>query len=376
MHIERIIQEEIENRLFQGKVIIIYGARRVGKTTIVKDIMSKFPGESTYLNCDELNIRLGLSKKTSTELRRFVGSNKLIIIDEAQQVPDIGLALKLLVDTYQDIQIIATGSSSFDLANITAEPLTGRSYEYTLYSLSLKELEKKYNQPELERILPHLMIYGSYPDAALATSNKDAEEIISGIADKYLFKDIFAFEKLRNPEILEKLLRALALQIGSEVSYHELGRMLGVNTRTIERYINILERAFIIFRLSSLSRNPRKEITKSKKIYFYDLGIRNSIIQNFNPIELRNDIGGLWENFCIIEIMKKLANSSKRANTYFWKSRAGGEIDLIIESGGILKAKEFTWGNAKKRMPTAFSESYPNSTFEVINQENALDVLL
>lgn len=376
MHIQRAIQSDIEERLFRGKAILIFGARRVGKTTLVKDIMAKFPDESTYFTCDEADVRLALSHQTSTQLKHFVGNHKLIVIDEAQRVSGIGLSLKLLVDTYPDIQIIATGSSSFDLANLTSEPLTGRAYEYTLYPLSLAELQQKYHYLELQRLIPNLLVYGSYPDPVLSNSDSDARGIISGIAEKYLYKDILAFETLRNPELLEKLLQALALQIGNEVSYHELAGMLKVHVGTIERYIHLLEQAFVIFRLSPLSRNPRKEISKSKKIYFYDLGIRNSLIRNFNPVELRNDIGGLWENFCIIEMMKKYAHQSQGVNTYFWRNYVGAEIDFVVEYGGILHAYECTWGNAKKRLPAAFFESYPNSTFEVINQENALDVLL
>lgn len=376
MHIRRTIQAAIEARLFKGKAILIFGARRVGKTTLARDIMAKFHTDSKYFSCDEADVRFALSHQTSTQLHRFIGNHKLIIIDEAQRVRDIGLTLKILIDTYPHIQIIATGSSSFDLANLTSEPLTGRVYEYTLYPLSLTELQQTYGSFELQSLIPHLLVYGSYPDAALATSDSEAGEIISGIAEKYLYKDILAFETLRNPELLEKLLQALAFQIGSEVSYDELARMLKVNAKTIERYIHLLERAFVIFRLSPLSRNPRKEIAKSKKIYFYDLGIRNSVIRNFNPVELRNDIGGLWENFCIVEMMKKYANQSQKVNTFFWRNYIGAEIDFIVEYGETLHAYEYTWGEAKKRAPSAFLEGYSNSTFEVVNRENALDVLL
>ncbi len=374
MHIKRAIQAAIEARLFKGKAILIFGARRVGKTTIVKDIMAKFPTDSKYFSCDEADVRFALSRQTSTQLHRFVGNYKLIVIDEAQRVPDIGLTLKILIDTYPDLQIIATGSSSFDLANLTSEPLTGRVFEYTLYPLSLAELQQTYHSLELQRLIPHLLIYGSYPDAALASSDSEAGEIISGIAEKYLYKDILAFETLRNPELLEKLLQALALQIGSEVSYDELSRMLKVSAKTIERYIHLLERAFVIFRLSPLSRNPRKEIAKSKKIFFYDLGIRNSLIRNFNSIELRSDIGGLWENFCIVETMKQHANRLQRVNSYFWRNYSGAEIDLILESGGSFSAYECTWGSAKKRLPEAFSATYPTSDFTVITRENVLDI--
>jgi predicted AAA+ superfamily ATPase len=371
-----MIQATIEARLFKGKAVLIFGARRVGKTTLAKDIMAQFPGESTYFSCDEVSVRLALSRQSSTQLRRFIGNHKLVIIDEAQRVPDIGLTLKILIDTYPDIQIIATGSSSFDLANLTSEPLTGRAYEYTLYPLSLAELQQNHHPLELDDLIPHLLVYGSYPDAALATSDSEAGEIISGIAEKYLYRDILAFETLRNPELLEKLLQALAFQVGGEVSYDELARMLKVNSRTIERYIHLLEQAFIIFRLTPLSRNPRKEIVKSRKIYFYDLGVRNSLIRNFNSPHLRNDIGALWENFCIVEMMKKYGNQSQRVNTYFWRNYIGAEVDFVVEYDGILHAYECTWGSAKKRVPAAFAEGYPGSTFEVMSRERALDILL
>jgi len=295
MYIKRDIGKEIQKRLFSGKVIILYGARQVGKTTLVKQILSQRKDDALYLNCDEPDIVDMLSRKTSTEIKDLFGNKKLVVIDEAQRVKDIGITLKIIIDNIENVQVVATGSSSFDLSNNVSEPLTGRKYEFFLPSLSVEELQDKYSGLEIKRLLENFVIYGMYPDIVL--NSADREINLKSLTDSYLFKDVLMYQNIKSPDILRKLLQALALQIGSEVSYTELSRLLGIDKKTVESYINILEKAFIIFKLNPYSSNLRKELKRLRKIYFYDTGIRNALINNFNPSHLRQDWGVLWENF-------------------------------------------------------------------------------
>lgn len=371
--IKRTIQKNIENSLFKQKIIIIYGARQVGKTTLVKQIQAKYPQNSICLNCDEPDIREALTNKTSTEIKLFLGNNKLVIIDEAQRVENIGLTLKLIIDTHPEIQVIATGSSSFDLSNKIIEPLTGRKIEFFLMPISLAELAQKYSPMEIKRILSTRLIFGQYP-GLIFNSPGEAQAKLQEITRSYLFKDVLAYEKIRNSSAVEKLLKALALQIGNEVSYNELSSLVGVNKKTIENYIKILEQAFIIFILPPFSRNLRNELKKMRKIYFYDVGIRNALINNFNKSDLRNDLGALWENFLISERMKFNNNSGQEKNTYFWRTTAGQEIDYLEEAAGRLSAYEFKWQKEKaKQQPKVFKAAYPQSEFLIINQDNFLE---
>lgn len=374
MHLVRLIQKEIEAKLFKGRAIVLYGARRVGKTTLATDILKNHPANSLYLNCDEPDIRNALTEKTSTELKHFIGDKKLIIIDEAQRIKNVGLTLKLLADNYPNTQILATGSSSFDLANKISEPLTGRIYEFTLYPFSAEELKTHYSQMEIQRLVPSFLRFGMYPEI-ITSSQKEAPEIISTISQQYLYKDIFEFEKLKNPELLTKLLQALALQIGHEVSYNELANLLGVNKATIERYIQLLEKSFVVFRLTPFSRNPRREIGKMRKIYFCDLGIRNSLIKNFNDLYLRNDVGVLWENFCILERVKKNTIKRNFINIYFWRTYSGNEIDYLEEQSGQIVGFEFKWGEKKSRLPTEFLKLYPSATAKIITPKTLWEFL-
>ena len=372
--IKRSILSEIEKRLFKGKIIIIYGPRRAGKTTLAKEILRKHNQPEGYFNCEEPDINQALTNKTSTELKKLIGKRKLVVLDEAQKVKNIGLTLKLLVDNFPKIQIIATGSSSFDLANETSEPLTGRAFEFKLFPFSLGELKQKYGELETGRLLETFLRFGTYPEVVQADLGF-AGELISDISKNYLYKDILEFERLKNPDLVLKLLQALALQLGSEVAYTELANLLGVDKLTVERYIQILEKAFVIFRLAPLSRNLRKELTKMRKIYFCDLGVRNSLINNFNELSLRTDTGALWENFCILERLK--LNSSKKllTNTYFWRTYDQKEIDYLEEAGGTFKAFEFKWKKDNHKFPKEFGAAYPRSEFKLITRENLWDIL-
>ncbi len=369
MHVKREIQDHIKNSLFKGKVIILYGARRVGKTTLVKQILKEYP-DSKYINCELLQNRSALETTNSTLLKDFIGSNMLVVLDEAQSIPDIGLKLKIIFDTFPETQIIATGSSSFDLANRVSEPLTGRMRKYTLYPFSFLEISKAYSLAEMMAQQDRYLRFGLYPEVYDKNEDDSIEEL-NELASNYLYKDVLQYQSIKKPDLVVDLLRALALQLGSEVSIHELAKLLKQNSHTIMRYIELLEKSFVIFRLRAFSRNLRTEISKSQKIYFFDPGIRNSLIQNYNPMALRNDAGGLWENFCILERLKYLENNRKFVNTYFWRTYNQQEIDYIEEYGGILHAFEFKYSPSKKaRVPKAFSSTYLKHSFTQITPDN------
>jgi len=371
--VKRAIYDTVLASLFKGKIIVIYGARQVGKTTLVKEILRKFESDSIYLNCDESDIREALTNKTSTELKAFIGSRKLVVIDEAQRVENIGLTLKLFVDNFPEIQIIATGSSSFELSGKISEPLTGRKNEFYLYPFSVEEMLSMYSPLEVDRLLEQWMVYGMYPGTMF---DNDRETRVRELATSYSYKDVLMYQDIRNPELLEKLLQALALQIGSEVSYTELAQTMGVNKVTVENYIRILEQAYIIFRVGPFSRNVRNELRKKRKIYFYDLGMRNALINNLNPISLRNDIGALWENFLVVERLKRNSNKGIFANTYFWRITTGKEIDYIEDANGLISGFEFKWKKEKFAVPKEFSVGYPESSVKLVNKENYRDFLL
>ncbi len=375
MIIQRTIKQKIEEFLFKGKVVIIYGARRVGKTTLVKQLLESYP-DSKYINCELLQNKTALETTNSELLKNFLGAYKLVVLDEAQNISDIGSILKIINDTFPEIQIIATGSSSFELGNKVMEPLTGRSRVFQLYPFSLAEIKGTLDFIGVRANLENFLRYGLYPEVFQKTET-DAIEELNNIAGNYLYKDIMQYENLKRSDLLINLLRALALQIGNEISLNELSRLLGENLNTIKRYIELLEKAFVIYRLQSFSRNLRKEIAKGQKIYFIDLGIRNALIQNFNPLNMRNDIGGLWENFCIIERIKHNQNTRQFVNPYFWRTYDQKEIDYIEESGGTLQAFEFKFNEKSPTSPPAeFLENYSGSNFQVIHQENFLSFFL
>lgn len=376
---KRNLISEINNQLYRNKVIIIYGARRTGKTTLSKMILDeqkKLDKRTLYINCEFLDAQKGLSTTNEKLLKSYLGSNDIVVLDEAQNIPNIGKILKIIVDTYPEIQIIATGSSSFDLSNKVGEPLVGRSRHFILYPFSLLEIRDNTNFHDTISQIDKLLIFGSYP-AVYNMGEKDAKYELMNIASNYLFKDILEFEQVKNSKTLQKLLELLALQVGNEVSYSEIGQKLEISNHTVMRYIDLLEKCFVIFSLRSFSRNLRNEINKSQKIYFYDLGIRNAIIQNFNKLDLRQDVGGLWENFCIVEKLKFNQANNIFFNKYFWRMYSGQEIDYIEEFDGNLHAYEFKYNpKAKVKKPSKFLETYENTSFQVINNDNWFDFLL
>ena len=373
--IQRTIKKQIEDKLFKGKVIILYGARQTGKTTIVKQIQMKNPDVSVYYNFDEPDIRKDFQDVTSDYLKKIIGDKKIVIFDEAQRIKNIGITLKLLVDNFKEIQIIATGSSSFDLANNISEPLTGRKYEFYVYPFSLEELNSEKDKLKIDRLLENRMIYGLYPEVALK-SKEEQQETIKNITKSYLYKDVLQYQKIKNPEILEKLLQVLALRIGNEVSYNEISNALDIDKKTVSNYVEILKKAFIVFDLKPFSRNIRKEIKKLRKIYFFDLGIRNALINNFNPLELRNDKGEIWENFIISERVKLNSNHKIDCSVYFWRTHEKKEIDYIEEKGGKLYAFEIKWNKGKIGGAREFIEEYKNSEFKEINKDNYQEFIL
>jgi len=370
--IGREIFDSILSKMHKGKVIIITGPRQSGKTTLLKQIIEKYGGNSIlFLNCDEPDIKENLENATSTKLRSLIGKNKLVLIDEAQKVNNIGLTLKLVVDNIKSIQLIVTGSSAFDLSNKLNEPLTGRKIEYCLYPFSTGELINNSSLIEERRLLENRMIYGLYPD--VVNNSSESKIILKELSQSYLYKDLFMYKDIRNPGALNKLITALALQIGYEVSYNELAQIVGIDKETVERYIELLEKVFVVFRLSSFSRNLRNEIKKSKKIYFYDNGVRNSIINNFNPPSMRKDAGELWENFIISERKKFTEYNNIYKNAYFWRTHNQNEIDYLEEREGKLFAYEIKWNIKRKvKPPNSFKNAYPEHEFQVITPDNYL----
>ena len=373
--INRVIEKAIIDTFDKRKIIILSGARQVGKTTIARKIADKSNMKTLWLNGDEPDVRKMLTDVTSVQLKALVGNHKLVVIDEAQRVTNIGITLKLMIDNLKDVQIFATGSSSFDLANLINEPLTGRKYDYFLFPLSFNELVNHTSLLDEKRNLENRLIYGAYPD--VINNPGEEREILNTLSDSYLYKDLFAFEQLKKPAILEKLLQALALQMGNQVSYNELGQLIGADNQTIERYVGLLEKSYVIFRIGTLSRNLRNELKKTRKIYFYDNGIRNAIINDFSKLDLRVDVGALWENYLISERMKINHYSKRWVNTFFWRTRAQQEIDYIEERDGRLFAYEFKWNPKKKaRIPSTFTKAYPQAETEILSKDNYTDFLL
>ena len=368
-YIDRTIEKKIKDRFFKGKIIIIYGARQVGKTTLSKKILSDFGSAGRYLNCEQLSVERGLNELESEKIKSFLGNYKLIVLDEAQNIPNIGRVLKIIIDTYPEIQIIATGSSSFDLSQKISEPLTGRAFTLILYPLSLREIKGNKDRFFVESKIENLLRFGSYPEVS-GLAEESARERLNEIAANYLYKDVLKFEGLKKAGIIKNLLAALALQLGQEVSYSELATALGINRLTVQKYIDVLEQSFVIFKLNAFARNKRKEISKSIKVYFYDLGIRNSLVENYNNLEIRSDTGALWENFCIVERKKINEDKSRFVNSYFWRAYDQKEIDYLEEADGEITGYEFKWSGKKPYKPPAdFVKKY-QAKVEKIDRSN------
>ena len=344
----------------------------MGKTTLLQMLMKETDRKALYWSCDEPDIRQKLSNSTSTQLKSDTASADLILIDEAQRVPNIGITLKLLVDNLPQKQVIVTGSSALELSNSINEPLTGRKYEYHMFPLSAEELIEHHNGMEEGRLMERRMIFGSYPEVVNLPGNE--RETLTDLVNSYLYKDIFAFQDVRKPEIIEQLLQALALQIGSEVSFNELSQLLGLNSQTVQRYVDLLEKTFVVFHLRSFSRNVRNELKKSRKLYFYDNGVRNAILGDFKPLQLRQDAGALWENYLVSERMKHNSYSLFYGKSYFWRTQQQQEVDYLEDADGVLHAYEFKWNtNRQPRLTETFAKNYPVHTFSIVNPKNYQD---
>jgi hypothetical protein len=369
---KRKIEDNIKQDFFKGKIIIISGARQVGKTTLVEHILQGYDNLLS-LNADDPKDKLNLEGRDFDYLNNFIGDKNVIFIDEAQKIEEIGNTLKLLVDNYgEKKQIIATGSSSLNLLSNTSEPLTGRKYVYELFPLSLGEIYEGKSVLSIDKELELLLVYGTYP-AVYSSGIVEKERLLREISKSYLYKDILELEQVKNPAHLDKLLSALALQIGSEVSLSELSNLVGLDLKTVERYIDLLEKNYVIFRLPPYYTNERKVLSKQNKIYFYDIGIRNALINNFNPLSKRNDRGALWENFLIIERMKLNEYTRRYVSKFFWRTYDGAEIDYIEKYADSLDGYEFKW-EKEKNAPKSWFE-YPNATYKLINKENFKEFL-
>lgn len=374
--IKRSLQKELESELHNGKALLLLGARQVGKTTLLKQLQENLEENVLWMNCDIKVTRDTLSNCNFTELKMLIGENKTVIIDEAQRVADIGLTLKLITDNFPDVQLLVSGSSAFELRNRLNEPLTGRKFEYQLFPISTQEIYQSEGLISVKQRLESRLIFGSYPNV-ICNPGK-AKKTLMELTESYLYKDILELEGIRKSAVLDKLLVALALQVGSEVSYNELSKTVGIDSKTIEKYINILEKCYIVFQLNSFNRNIRTELTKGKKIYFYDNGIRNAVIQNFAPLSMRNDNGALWENFFISERLKNNHYSQRYVRSYFWRTTEKQEIDYIEETDGQLHLFEMKWNEKKgnSKLPNIFLETYhPNST-NIITPANYLQWLI
>jgi len=373
--IKRSLENTIAAKLKDNKAIILLGPRQVGKSTLLQVLQTQFKQPIAWWNGDETDIRSLLEKPSSTQLKSLIGNNKTLVIDEAQRIENIGICIKLITDNIKDVKVIATGSSAFELANKINEPLTGRKWEYHLYPLSFGEMVEHANLLEEKRLLHHRLVYGYYPEIITSPGNEQA--LLKQLANSYLYKDILTWERIQKPDKLEKLVQALSFQTAQLISYNELGQLCGLNSETVEKYINLLEKAFIVFRLPAFSRNLRNELKKSYKIYFYDNGLRNAVINQFNPVNLRNDTGQLWENWFISERMKFLNNTQQHVSRFFWRTLAQQEVDYIEDTNGTITAFECKWNaKAKGGVSRAFSNAYSKAITHIVHPENADEFLL
>jgi predicted AAA+ superfamily ATPase len=368
--IERSLENIVRKNLKDNKAVILLGPRQTGKSTLLQLIQKHLKQPIAWWNGDETDIRSLLEHPTSTKLKSLIGKNKTVVIDEAQRIENIGLCIKLITDNIKNVKVIATGSSAFELANKINEPLTGRKWEFHLYPLSFGEMVAHTSLLEEKRLLHHRMLYGYYPE--IITSPGNEQSLLKQLTNSYLYKDLLTWERIQKPDKLEKLVQALAFQMAQLISYNELGQLCGLNAETVEKYINLLEKAFIVFRLPAFSRNLRNELKKSYKIYFYDNGLRNAVINQFNPITLRNDTGQLWENWFISERMKYLNNTQKNVSRFFWRTLAQQEVDYIEDINGKIIAYECKWNpKTKGGLSRAFSNAYPAAVTHLVHPENA-----
>ena len=367
--IDRTIEQNIAPLLGSHKAIIIMGARQVGKSTLLGKMLTE-RSDVLWLNGDDPDTQSLFQGITSTRLRTLLAAYRIVVIDEAQRISDVGLRLKLITDQVPNVQVIATGSSSFTLASKVNEPLTGRKREFTLFPLTFAEMVAHTNLLDELRLLPHRMVYGYYPEVVSTPGGETA--VLKELTNSYLYRDILSFDGIGKPDKVMRLVQALAYQIGSQVSYNEVGQLVGIDPKTVERYVDILEKSFVIFRLGSFSRNLRNELKQSRKIYFWDLGIRNAVIGNLSQVENRTDVGALWENICIAERMKQLNYRGSLAHSWFWRTQQQKEIDYIEEENGTLQAFEFKWNErmAGSRCPAAFATAYPDAAFQVVTPAN------
>ncbi|HPI05524.1 MAG TPA: ATP-binding protein [Saprospiraceae bacterium] len=366
--IKRILEQRIRSRINSGKAIILMGPRQTGKTTLLNTIFGNDPGVM-WLNGDDPETRILLEDVTTLKWKRILGNSKVMVLDEAQRIADIGLKLKLVTDQIPEVQVVASGSSAFELANRINEPLTGRKWAYHLFPLSYAEMEAHHGFVEEHKRIPERLVYGYYPEVVDHPGQE--QEILSQLMDSFLYKDILMWERIQKPEKLTRLLQALAFQMGSEVSYHELGQIVDLDNQTVENYINLLEQTFVIFRLPPLSRNLRKELKRKRKIYFYDNGMRNAIIAQFQPLELRQDVGALWENWLISERKKALHYQGLHANTFFWRTQDQQEIDYIEERDGKMWAYEMKWSpKSKPSFSKTFTQAYPDHELQFLHRDN------
>ena len=373
--ITRTLQAKIEQKLFKGKAIVVVGARQVGKTTLFNEILRIRTEKTLRLNLDEADAREILSTPTMAELKQLIADNSIVMIDEAQRATDIGLTLKLIQDNFPHVQLMVTGSSSLNLRASINEPMTGRKWEYQLFPLSTAEILGANGILSVRQSLESRLIYGSYPD--VLNYQAEARETLTNLTGSYLYKDLLELEGIRRPALLEKLLVALALQVGSEVSYNELAQTVGTDSKTVEKYIDLLEKCFIVFRLQAFSRNLRGELKKSRKIYFYDNGVRNAVVQNFAPLALRADTEALWENFFISERLKANHYAGRYVKSYFWRTKSQQEIDYIEECDGTFRAFELKWNPRRSgtAIPSAFTQAYSVSEAVVVTPDNYLEYL-
>ena len=373
--ITRDIERNILPLLGKGKAIIVMGARQVGKSTLLQQMLGDRK-DVVWMNGDDLDIQELFRDMSSTRIRAILGNNLFLVVDEAQRIPDIGLRLKLITDQIPQVQVIATGSSSFELASKVNESLTGRKREFKMFPLTFGEMVRHTNFLEESRMIPHRMVYGYYPE--VVTNPGDERSVLKELSDSYLYKDILSLDSINKPDKLVRLLKALALQIGSQVSYNELGQLIGLDSKTVERYVDVLEKSFIIFRLNSFSRNLRNELKTSRKVYFWDLGIRNAVIGNLAQVENRADTGDMWENFVIAERMKQNIYKNSFAQSWFWRTRQQQEIDYLEEEDGRLLAFEFKWNERKGNVkcPNSFMTSYPDAEFKAITPKNVEEFLM